>query len=313
MGFNMLRKLGDYEYNLKQYRENLELQIRNTDIIYNAVRQFQCGISVPERPADTRTLAEKISNIQQLKSDLRAKLVKITDSNNANIIVNKLNDDKLIRAVQLFPTLSAKLKPLYSLGIPSEIFIQALNNYIKFENTGKNELNEKYDDTLNLKSLQYIDNDKQKSNNLSFDLREWTNPLWTDTPDEQVEERNDTPKYNPLLHLELPDDTYEGNVGEEEVVVEEDKLSNRRSPRGHTEQVIPVIKNWEEFVRLSLNNQRVWIRENNLANKVKLKSNVETNQVCRNWGRESNSIPRMSDTNLKTVVEGFLTEETRNR
>ena len=57
MGFNMLRKLGDYEYNLKQYRENLELQIRNTDIIYNAVRHFQCGISVPERPADTRTLS----------------------------------------------------------------------------------------------------------------------------------------------------------------------------------------------------------------------------------------------------------------
>ena len=305
MAFSMLRKLGDYEYNLKQYRKNLELQIRNNDIIYNAVLQFQSGFSVPERPADTRTLAEKISNIQQLKDNLRANLVKITDSNNANIIIDKLDDDELIRAVQLFPTLSAKLKPLYSLGIPSEIFIQALDNIIKIENTGENELSEKYDNTLYLKPLQHIDNAKQKTNKLSFDLREWINPLWTDTPDEQVEERNDTLKYNPLsLHLELLDeplysDNYEGSEEERE-----EELSKRRSPRGHPEPVMPVITNWEDFMGTSLINQKFWIRGNNLAGKVKLESN---RKVCRNWGREGKTLPRIYDTNLKTVVEDFLT------
>ena len=138
MAFSMLRRNVDYDKFLDQYKANLALQISNNNRIYNAVSQTNQGIQLPEAPPDMRSLAEKIGDIQNLKNQMSILLRQITDGGNADEIVNKLSDDELARAVQYFPALSAKLKSSYALGVPAEVFIQALGNYseLQDENAG---------------------------------------------------------------------------------------------------------------------------------------------------------------------------------
>jgi len=138
MAFSMMKTPLDYDRYLDEYKANLQLQINNNAKIYNAVSQVQQGIQIPEAPPDMRSLSEKISDIQSLKNQLSILLRQLTDGENANDVVNSLGDEDLARAVQYFPALAAKLKSSYSLGVPSDVFIQALKNYseLQDENAG---------------------------------------------------------------------------------------------------------------------------------------------------------------------------------
>lgn len=129
MAFSMLRKPLDYDKFLDEYRATLQLQINNNNRIYNAVSQANQGIDIPMQPADTRSLSEKIGDIQNLKNQLSVQLRQITDGQNADMIVNRLSDDELGRAVQYFQILAQKLKSSYALGVPADVFVQALQNY----------------------------------------------------------------------------------------------------------------------------------------------------------------------------------------
>ena len=133
MAFSMLKRPMDYEKYLDEYRANLQLQINNNNRVYNAVSQANQGIQLPEQLPDMRSLAEKIGDIQNLKAQLSVKLRQITDGPNADMIVNRLSDDDLARAVQYFQTLAQKLKSSYALGVPADAFIQALQNYSELQ------------------------------------------------------------------------------------------------------------------------------------------------------------------------------------
>ena len=129
MAFSMLKRPLDYEKYLDEYRANLQLQINNNNRVYNAVSQANQGIQLPEEPPDMRSLSKKIGDIQNLKNQLSVQLRQITDGSNADMIVNRLSDDELTRAVQYFQILAQKLKSSYALGVPADVFIQALQNY----------------------------------------------------------------------------------------------------------------------------------------------------------------------------------------
>lgn len=129
MAFSMMQKPMDYDKFLDEYRANLQLQINNNNRVYNAVSQVNQGIQLPEQPPDMRSLSEKIGDVQNLKNQLSVQLRQITDGSNADMIVNRLSDDELARAVQYFQTLAQKLKSSYALGVPADVFIQALQNY----------------------------------------------------------------------------------------------------------------------------------------------------------------------------------------
>lgn len=129
----MMRKPMDYDKYLDEYKANLQLQINNNNRVYNAVSQANQGIQIPEQPPDMRSLSEKIGDIQNLKNQLSVQLRQITDGKNADMIVNSLNDDELARAVQYFQTLAQKLKSSYALGVPADVFIQALQNYSELQ------------------------------------------------------------------------------------------------------------------------------------------------------------------------------------
>jgi hypothetical protein len=123
-------KVMDYQKYLNQYMANLNKEIQNQSFVYNAVSASISGdmSNVPSMPQDTRSVEEKLRDIENLKIKLNSLLLTLTDGANANEIVTSLPPELIQQAVQSFPSLYQTLKPIWSLGVPSVIFIQALKN-----------------------------------------------------------------------------------------------------------------------------------------------------------------------------------------
>jgi hypothetical protein len=123
-------KVMDYQKYLNQYMANLNKEIQNQSFVYNAVSASISGdmSAVPQMPQDTRSVEEKLRDVENLKIKLNGLLLSLTDGANANEIVTSLPPELIQQAVQSFPSLYQTLKPIWSLGVPSVIFIQALKN-----------------------------------------------------------------------------------------------------------------------------------------------------------------------------------------
>lgn len=120
----------DYNKYLNSYLATLNQSIQNNDLVYNAVSANLAGdmMAVPQMPQDTRSVEDKLRDIENLKVQLQSQLLSLTDGKTANEIVRELNDFEIQQAVQSFPSLYTTLKPLWSMGVPSVIFVQALRN-----------------------------------------------------------------------------------------------------------------------------------------------------------------------------------------
>lgn len=123
-------KVMDYQKYLNQYMANLNKEIQNQSFVYNAVTASISGdmSAVPQMPQDARSVEEKLRDVENLKIKLNGLLMTLTDGANANEIVTSLPPELIQQAVQSFPILYQTLKPIWSLGVPSVIFIQALKN-----------------------------------------------------------------------------------------------------------------------------------------------------------------------------------------
>lgn len=117
---------------MNQYLANLNQTIQNQSLVYNAVSANLSGdfADVPQMPQDMRSVEDKLRDIDTLKTQLRPMLMSLTDGATANEIVKELDDNpKLLQvAIQAFPTLYQSLKPLWSMGVPAVVFIQAVAN-----------------------------------------------------------------------------------------------------------------------------------------------------------------------------------------
>lgn len=120
----------DYNKYLNSYLATLNQSIQNNDLVYNAVSANLAGdmMAVPQMPQDTRSVEDKLRDIENLKVQLQSQLMSLTDGKIAGEIVRELNDFEIQQAVQSFPSLYATLKPLWAMGVPSVIFVQALRN-----------------------------------------------------------------------------------------------------------------------------------------------------------------------------------------
>lgn len=120
----------DYNKYLNSYLATLNQSIQNNDLVYNAVSANLAGdmMAVPQMPQDTRSVEDKLRDIENLKVQLQSQLMSLTDGKTANEIVKELNDFEIQQAVQSFPSLYQTLKSVWSMGVPSVIFVQALRN-----------------------------------------------------------------------------------------------------------------------------------------------------------------------------------------
>lgn len=121
----------------KQYLASLELENRNAAKNLEANKLFiQTGQPTPV--TDTRTITEKLADVEGLKTILLTELRKITDSTSASDIIGKLSGDTdtLKFLYQNFGAIERDIKPKFKFGVPSDVFIPYLRKYMeRFEQT----------------------------------------------------------------------------------------------------------------------------------------------------------------------------------
>jgi hypothetical protein len=113
------------------YLANLRAEQRNLDKTARAVSVFQQTGQTPVPPQDTRTVSEKLMDVERLKTDLRKQLLSVTDGKEAGIIMSELEDDEVVQASALLSDIINQLKPKFPLGIPAAIFIEFLRRYLR--------------------------------------------------------------------------------------------------------------------------------------------------------------------------------------
>jgi hypothetical protein len=119
-----------------EYLKSLNQDISNINKNLSANRFF-VETGQPSRPSDIRTITEKVADVEGVKSLLRAELKKVTDSNNAQLIIQGLGDDELKFLYTQFGAIEREIAPRFKTGVPADIFINFLRKYIeRFEKTG---------------------------------------------------------------------------------------------------------------------------------------------------------------------------------
>lgn len=84
----------------------------------------------PTQPTDTRTTAEKQADLYRLRIDVRSKLSEIADGENADKIVQQLEDYELRFLSDQLEQIVNDLKPKYRTGVLAEIFIPYFMKYM---------------------------------------------------------------------------------------------------------------------------------------------------------------------------------------
>ena len=113
------------------FMANLRQQIRLDEENYRANMTYLKTGQLPVSPLlDTRTVTEKLLDVERLKVELQKKLLTITDGFEANKIVQNLDSGQLRFLAQNFGPIQEAMKKLYSVGVLADIFIDYLNRYI---------------------------------------------------------------------------------------------------------------------------------------------------------------------------------------
>ena len=124
------KKAGDYELYVKQFMNDLNLQIENTNKIINATKMNAQTGYTPTIMEDTRTTREKLQDTVKLKQDITKGLKEITDGTEITQILSQITDGELIFLAQHLSEIVEKLKPRYKYGIPAMEFLDYLREYI---------------------------------------------------------------------------------------------------------------------------------------------------------------------------------------
>ncbi len=131
------RTIQDMATSRAQYMANLKLMAELDDKNYQANKTYLQTGQLPSQLTDTRSVSEKLADVERLKIELQSKLLKITDGYEASKIVQNLTSDQLVFLSQNFGPIQEAMKKLYSVGVLADIFIDYLNRYIDNFNQNK--------------------------------------------------------------------------------------------------------------------------------------------------------------------------------
>jgi hypothetical protein len=118
-----------------EYLANLGLQASINDANLQA-NKIYVRTGAPTQPTDTRTTTEKLADLYRIRIDIRSKLGDIMSGDDAQNVVEGLDDNEAKFLAQQLPTITADLKPKYRLGVPADIFNQYFQKYMnKYQET----------------------------------------------------------------------------------------------------------------------------------------------------------------------------------
>ena len=112
-----------------EYLANLQMQIDNLAKTEKAVATLQTTGAPPVQPADTRTLSEKLLDIDKQKKVLRQALLEITDGAEASKIMNTISDEDVVFLTVAFGDFSKMVKQKFAAGITAPLFNEILQRY----------------------------------------------------------------------------------------------------------------------------------------------------------------------------------------
>jgi hypothetical protein len=115
----------------RAYLANLNLRAELDDKNLQANKVYTKTGQLPVEQTDTRTLSEKLADIERQKIDMRSKLLEITDGQEAGKIVEALSPDQITFLAQNFQPIKDQIKRNYALGVPAEAFTDYLIRYIE--------------------------------------------------------------------------------------------------------------------------------------------------------------------------------------
>jgi len=122
----------DATKNRKKYLEELALRARLDDENLQANKLYKRTGAI-STPPDTRTTTEKLADTYRLRIDIRSKLGQLMSGDDAQKVVNRLDQQELQFLAGRIDKYIADLKPKYSLGMPYQAFMayfgDAINAY----------------------------------------------------------------------------------------------------------------------------------------------------------------------------------------
>jgi hypothetical protein len=114
----------------KRYLASLSTEIKNDAKNLTANQVFR-DTGVPSQPVDTRTITEKLADVEGLKQLLRMELNKITDSTSASQIIGQLEAEELRFAYEQFATIERDMRTRFASGVPADIFVSYLRRLVE--------------------------------------------------------------------------------------------------------------------------------------------------------------------------------------
>ena len=129
MNPNNIKAPQDRRKAYNEYIANLDAQIENLSKTEDAVKTLALTGQPPIRPPDTRTLNEKMLDIEGQKRILRQALRDVTDGQNADIIMKTIEDEDVVFLSLAFPEFAKLLKSKFEGGVPAPIFNDYLQRY----------------------------------------------------------------------------------------------------------------------------------------------------------------------------------------
>ena len=129
MNPNNIRAPQDRRKVYNEYIANLDAQIENLSKTEEAVKTLALTGQPPIRPPDTRTINEKMLDIEGQKRSLRQALRDVTDGQNAEIIMNTIEDEDVVFLAMAFQDFAKLLQSKFEGGVPAPIFNEYLQRY----------------------------------------------------------------------------------------------------------------------------------------------------------------------------------------
>ena len=112
-----------------EYMANLQMQIDNLAKTEGAVSILQTTGAPPVQPSDTRTVAEKLLDVDKQKQVLRQALLDITDGAEASKIMNTISDEDVVFLGIAWGDFSKMIKQKFASGILAPLFKEVLQRY----------------------------------------------------------------------------------------------------------------------------------------------------------------------------------------
>jgi len=129
MNPNNIRQPQDRRKVYNEYLATLQLQVDNLAKTEQAVSSIATTGVPPVQPTDTRTLSEKLLDIDKQKKVLRQALLELTDGAEAGKIMNSISDEDVVFLGVAWGDFSKLIKQKFASGILAPLFNEVLQRY----------------------------------------------------------------------------------------------------------------------------------------------------------------------------------------